>query len=170
MTTEQIAVIAVTSIACVTDLRDRRIPNWLTFGAAAGGFLYSAAVGGWSGLGAAGAGWLLGLAIFFVPFALGGLGGGDLKLLAALGAWLGPIEVAWVAAFTCMAGAMLGLIVAFSTGYLRKALSNIWVLLMHWRILGLQPHPELTIQESKAPKLAYGIAIFTGTMVTVWIH
>ena len=34
--------------------------------------------------------WLIGVAIFFVPFALGGLGGGDVKLLGALGAWLGP--------------------------------------------------------------------------------
>ena len=60
-------------LACVTDLRTRRIPNALTFGAALAGLLYQFVSGGVDGLGHAAFGWLAGAGIFILPFALGGL-------------------------------------------------------------------------------------------------
>jgi prepilin peptidase CpaA len=166
----QIAALSSAAIACALDLRWRRIPNWLTVGAALAGIAYHGVVGGWAGIETAAAGWAVGLAIFFVPFALGGLGGGDVKLVAALGAWLGPAEVVWLGLYTGVIGGVLALIVACSRGYLRQALRNIWVLLMFWRISGLRPLPELTIQQAHGPKLAYGLSIFLGTVVTIWLH
>src|SRR6185503_3388038 len=98
--------------ACVTDLRSRRIPNVLTFGAAGAGLIYAGVTGGWSGVGAASLGWFIGAMAFIVPFALGGLGGGDVKLLAAIGAWLGPAGAFWVALYTGVAGGVMALGVA----------------------------------------------------------
>lgn len=170
MTVGHVAVLGIAGVACVVDVREQRIPNWLTLGAAAAGLLYQALTAGPSGLLAAGAGWLTGALIFFLPFALGGLGAGDVKLVAALGAWLGWSDTVWLALYTGAAGAVLALIVAFATGYLRQALRNIWVLLMHWRIVGLRPLPEMTIHDAKGPKLAYGVAILAGAMVTIWTH
>ncbi len=168
--TTGIIVVAISLAACVTDLRSRRIPNALTFGAALAAFSYHAATGGATGLFASCGGWLAGTAIFFLPFALGGMGAGDVKLLAALGAWLGPADAVWVALYTGVAGGVLALILACVRGYLRQALSNIWLLLAHWRVFGLQPLEEVTLVRSAGPRLAYAVPIFVGTLVTIWLH
>jgi prepilin peptidase CpaA len=126
------------------------------------------AVAGAAGVVSALAGWGIGVAIFFLPFALRGLGGGDLKLLGALGAWVGPSDIVWLSLYTGVAGGVFALVVSVAGGYLRQAMRNIWLLLMHFRLQGLRPLPELTIHQGSGPKLAYGLAIFTGVMVTVW--
>jgi prepilin peptidase CpaA len=163
-----ITVASIAAVACVIDLKERRIPNWLTFGAAASGLAYHLLVNGLSGLGFAAAGWLVGVAIFFLPFVLRGLGGGDIKLLGALGAWLGPMDIAWLSLYTGVAGGVLALVVSVARGYLGQAIRNIWLLLMHLRTEGVRPLPELTIHHGTGPRLAYGAAIFAGAMVTVW--
>jgi prepilin peptidase CpaA len=164
------AAIAVSAVACVTDLRTRRIPNMLTFGAALAALVFHGLSGGLSGLGSAAAGWIVGIAIFFAPFALGGMGAGDLKLLAALGAWLGPGLAVWLALYTGIAGGVMAIVVAFARGYLRQALSNIWLLLAHWRVSGIGRVDDLTIGRSRGPHLAYALPILAGTLVVVWMH
>jgi prepilin peptidase CpaA len=168
MTSVEYVILGVAAVACLVDLRSRRIPNWLTLAAAVAGAVYQVAQSGTSGLLTAGEGWLIGAAIFFLPFALGGLGAGDVKLLAALGAWLGPYDVVRLALFTGVAGGVLALLVSFARGYMGQALRNIWMLLIHWRVEGLRPLPEMTIHHGTGPKLAYGVAILAGTMVTIW--
>ena len=78
-------------MACATDLRTSRIPNLLTFSAAAAGLAWHA-FGGWAPLASALGGLALGLLLFLPIYLLRGMGAGDVKLLAALGAWLGPGE------------------------------------------------------------------------------
>ena len=112
MNSAHIVGLTIASLACVTDLRTRRIPNVLTFGAALAGLLYQFVSGGIDGLGHAALGWLVGAVIFILPFALGGLGGGDVKLLAALGAWLGPADVLWLSLYTGVAGGVMALVVS----------------------------------------------------------
>src|SRR4030095_1932515 len=77
-------------VGCLHDLRNRRIPNYLTFGSAALAVLYAGVAAGWAGLCVALAGWSVGIVLFIPFFLLRGMGGGDVKLLAALGAWVGP--------------------------------------------------------------------------------
>jgi prepilin peptidase CpaA len=77
-------------IACGIDLKWRTIPNWLTWTAFGIGLCGHAVLGFWGGLGAAGGG-LTGLALLIIPFLSGGMGGGDVKLLMALGALLGAV-------------------------------------------------------------------------------
>lgn len=170
MTVAHASVLAVGIIACVIDIRERRIPNWLTVGATVGGVVYQVMTNGPSGFMTAGAGWIAGVAIFFLPFALGGLGAGDVKLVAALGTWLGGMETVWLALYTGTAGAVLALIAAAWSGYLKQALGNVRLLLTHWRVAGLRPLPELTIHDAAGPKLAYAVAILAGAVVTIWIR
>jgi prepilin peptidase CpaA len=170
LTVKSAIVIGIGITACVTDLRSRRIPNVLTFGAAAAALVYSGASGGWSGFGSAALGWLIGGAAFIIPFALGGLGGGDVKLLGALGAWLGPAGAIWVALYTGVAGGVMALAVALASGYLRRALSNVSLLLMHWRLSGLRPLSEVSLESSEGPRLAYALPIFAGLMATLWLQ
>jgi len=170
MDIQQIAAIVVALLACAADLRTRRIPNVLTFGAVAAAVPYAAVTGGWAGVGTALAGWLVGCALFFPMFALGGLGAGDVKLLAALGAWLGPVPVAFVGLYAAIAGGVIGLAVSFHSGYLRTAFRNIGALLMFWKTVGLRPLPDLTLAHGTGPRLAYAVPVLSGLMVTLWLQ
>jgi prepilin peptidase CpaA len=170
MTFYQGAAVLVAVAACVTDLRSRRIPNVLTLGAAAGACGYHLAAGGPSGLGWAAGGWLVGLLMFLPLFALRGMGGGDVKLLAALGAWLGPGTTVWLALFAALAGGPIAIVVALSRGYLRRAFTNVWGLLMFWRVAGVQPHPAMTLEGSGGPRLPYAVPIAAGLVVTLWLR
>ena len=161
-------VLTVAAVAVVWDIRTRRIPNVLTFGAAGAALVYALATGGTSGLGLAAAGWFAGALLFFPFFALGGMGAGDVKLLAALAAWLGPLDAVWLAIFAAMAGGVFGVIVALFHGYLRQALANVWLMLVHWRVSGLQPIAGLTLRDTRAPRLAYAIPIMIGVLCTLW--
>jgi prepilin peptidase CpaA len=165
-----IVCLAIASLACVTDLRTRRIPNVLTFGAAQAGLLYQFVGGGIDGLGHAALGWFAGAVIFILPFALGGLGGGDVKLLAALGAWLGPADVLWLSLYTGIAGGVMALVVSARYGYLGTALRNIKLLLCHWQVAGIEAVPAITLEQSGGPKLAYAFPILTGMVATIWLR
>jgi prepilin peptidase CpaA len=168
MTFPHQAAVVVALLGCVVDLRTRRIPNVLTFGAAAGAAGYHLAASGLLGLGLAIAGWLVGLVVFLPLFALRGIGGGDVKLLAALGAWIGPAAAVWLALWAAVAGGPLALLMAFGAGYLRQALANVWSLLMFWRVAGLRPHPAINLETSGGPRLPYALPIAAGLVVTLW--
>ena len=163
------AVVAISLIACVTDLRTRRIPNVLTFGAAIAGLVVHTALEGTTGALTAGGGWLTGLLIFLPFFALGGMGGGDVKLLAALGAWLGPYETLYLALYSAAAGGVLAVVIAFARGYLRTAFANVLDILRYWRESGIRPVPNLTLDTPSAPRLAYALPMFVGVVVMLWL-
>jgi len=164
----QSIAVAVAVIAVVWDLSTRRIPNPLTFGAALAAFAVAAVMGGWSGLGMSLAGWAVGVAFFFPIFALGGMGAGDVKLLGALGAWLGPAAVIWVALFAGIAGGVMAVVVALFSGYLKQAFTNIWSLLLFWRVVGIRPAPELTLSSQRGPRLAYAVPVLAGLICALW--
>ncbi len=165
------ALALVTALGgCATDLWARRVPNVLTFGTAAAALAFHAIDGGWPAFGWAAAGWLTGLVLFLPFFALGGIGGGDVKLLAGLGAWLGPGATIWLALYAAVAGGILAILVSLATGYLREAFRNVWGLLTFWRVVGFQPHPGLTLESAGAPRLPYAVPIAAGLVVTIWLQ
>ena len=169
MTYFQVAAIALAVVAAVWDLRTRRIPNVLTFGGALVAVFAHAYDGGATGAGWSVLGWLVGVAFFLPFFALGGMGAGDVKLLAALGAWLGPGAAVWVALFSLIAGGAIGLVVALGYGYLTQALANILWMFRFWRSEGPRPVPEVTLATHRGPRLAYAVPVFAGLMVTLWL-
>ena len=154
--------------ACAADIRTRRIPNVLTLGAAFAGMAFHAFTSGVDGALIAGGGWGVGVLLFLPFFALGGMGGGDVKLLAALGAWLGPRETMWLAVYAGIAGGVLGVVVAVARGYLRTAVSNVAMMFGYWSQVGMKPVPGLTLECAGAPRLAYAIPILVGTVATLW--
>jgi prepilin peptidase CpaA len=98
------------------------------------------------------------------------MGGGDVKLLAALGAWLGAGDAFWLALYTSMAGGVIAAAMALRTGYLMTALRNIGGLARFWWMFGIRPMPAVTLEHSAAPRLAYAVPVFVGTMVTLWLR
>jgi len=170
MSPVHICTLTIAGAACVPDLRTRRIPNVLTFGAALAGLVFQFATGGVEALGQAALGWLLGALVFLLPFALGGLGGGDVKLLAALGAWLGPADALWLVLYTGVAGGVMAVAVSARYGYLGTALQNVRLLLCHWQVAGIKALPEITLEGSGGPKLAYAFPILMGLVTSVWLR
>jgi prepilin peptidase CpaA len=164
------AVLTTAMIAVICDVRTRRIPNVLTLGSAVAALAFSLADGGLRGAGMAMAGWLVGAALLFPIFALRGMGAGDVKLLAALAAWLGPVSAIWLAIYTSVAGGLAAVLLALFSGYLRTAFANLWLMLMHWRVAGLRPVPGLTLGDAAAPRLAYAIPITMGVVCTLWLR
>ena len=91
--------------AVVEDLRRRSIPNWLTAAGVAGG-LAGAAWGGWHGLAMAASGTMVGFLVLLPFHWCGAMGGGDVKLMAAYGALLGPSGILLAAVFAAVFGAL----------------------------------------------------------------
>jgi prepilin peptidase CpaA len=127
--------------AAIEDLRTRRIRNWLTFSLIFTGILQSFI--GHNGIspGTAGLGLLVGFALPLALFALGALGGGDVKLLAGVGAWLGPAPVFEVFCTVAVIGLVIVLAQATAQGRLRTLSRNSAVLainLVHVGDVGLE--------------------------------
>jgi prepilin peptidase CpaA len=165
-----VIALAVGVIACITDIRTRRIPNVLTFGAAVAAVLFHGIEAGVPGLQSSVTGWVVGTALFLPFFLVGGMGGGDVKLLAALGAWLGPRDALWLAIYASLAGGVMAVGVALLRGYLGTALRNLTTLLGSWCLTGPRSMPAMTLECSKGPRLAYAVPVLVGTMVTIWLR
>jgi prepilin peptidase CpaA len=163
------AALALSLGGCVTDLRTRRIPNVLTFGGALCAVAFHLVTGGpWSGATSA-AGWFVGALLFVPVFVVGGLGAGDVKLVGALGAWLGPSKALYLALFTAMAGGVMALVVMIARGYSRTAGRNLLFMATSWR-LGIAAVPGLTLGDAAGPRLAYALPIAAGTVLTLWLR
>jgi len=119
-----IAILIVCGVAAVTDIRQRRILNLVTFPAMALGVAINTAAYGRSGLAFALSGLLLGVLLFVVPVAFMGRGAGDLKLLAALGALGGPAFVFWTALWSGALGGVFALVVLINQRRLGTVLAG----------------------------------------------
>ena len=170
MVTGDSIAVGVVGIACIFDLHSRRIPNALTFGAAAAALAAAGVPGGVSGLTFSLSGWLLAIALWIPFYALGGMGAGDVKLLAAVGAWLGPADVFHAALYAGIAGAMMALSIAAARGLLRQTFSNLQLLVAHWQVAGFAPHAQLTLADTGRPRLAYALPILAGTVMAIWLR
>jgi len=115
------AAAVATLIAAVTDLWKFKVYNALTYPALAAGLAASAWAGGWSGLATSGLGALAGFSALVVFFAMGGVGAGDVKLLTALGAWLGPAMTLQVVLASALAAGAYALALAALDGGLAGA-------------------------------------------------
>jgi prepilin peptidase CpaA len=166
----QVVALILSALACWFDVRTRHIPNLLTFGGAALALGYSLVTGGPGGLLTSALGWLAGAALFLPFFALGGMGAGDVKLAACIGAWLGPMAAVFVDLYAALAGGVMALALALATGYLRQALTNVWLLLAHWRVVGIRPLREVTLEGSRGPRLPYALPIAAGALAAIWFR
>ena len=151
-------------IACFTDIRSRRIPNWLVVPFALSGLIVNCVLKGLAGLGSSLLGLGLAVLVCGVFCFLRGMGMGDLKLCAAIGAWIGPgqLEVALVVTF--VAGAAIGIIWAFCTGSLSKSLASTGDVLSGFASRGIRPHDTIVMENDATLKIPYAPAIAIGTL------
>lgn len=159
-----ILAVAAAATAAFTDVRDRRIPNRLTYSAALIGVGMQTAISGWHGLFSSLAGLLLFGGVFLLFYIVHGMGAGDVKLAAALGCIIGLRGSVQVMFATALAGGALGLIYMLLSGRVVQTLRNtLHVLAFHTRH-GLRVHPLLNLESHGALRMPYGLAFAAGTL------
>ncbi len=160
-------VISFALTAAIGDIWWRKIPRLYTVAGFVIGLVYHARHGEFLSAAAAG---LLGFIIGLAFFQLGAVGGGDVKLIAALGAMLGLSK--WMMAMKAailVAGAM-ALVQIIRHGAVRRTLSNMGEIIRSLTVAGLKPHPVINVQNSAAIRSPFGVAAAVGTFVAVFWH
>lgn len=150
------------------DIKTRRIPNYLTLGTAVAGLGFQLGWHGWGGLWSGFLGLLLGLGLLIIPYLVKGMGAGDVKALAALGAWLGPRDTFYLFLYMGISGGILILLVLIWKGllwsYIRRGWRSLKKLLVP-QSAGINP-TEPTPPQLKIP---YGSALALG-MLLLYLH
>lgn len=161
MTLAAILVIATGVAATIVDVRERRVPNVLTMGVAAAALVIAMAGIGAVGLGGALGGLVLGLGLLLPAHVFGATGAGDVKLLAAFGALLGPADVFQAFLRAAIIGGVLAVGVALSRGRLRQTLYGTAMLVTtrSREAVALVEHPAANNRFPYAPAIAAGAAL-----------
>lgn len=147
-------------VAAVQDLRTRLLPDWLTVGGMALGLALSGGLGGWDGLVGSFLGLVAGLGVFWLLYSLGMMGGGDVLLMGAMGAFLGWPLVLMGLLYSALAGALLGLGISLGRGHLRRVFRNLWVSATS---LFRPKTPRVRLAELPTDELPYAVAIALGS-------
>jgi prepilin peptidase CpaA len=151
-------------IAAIWDIRSRRIPNWLVFPFLLAGVVVSGVTCGWKGLGQSVLGVLLAALLLGVFYLLGGMGMGDVKLCAAIGAWIWPGQLVMALIGMGLAGGVMALGWAVYGGFLKETLSGTADLVFGFRKRGLRPHRTLVLTNPKTRRMPYAPAIAIGAI------
>jgi prepilin peptidase CpaA len=162
--------LVVMTVATVTDLRYRKIPNWLVFPFMGLGLVVACWAHSWHGLGQSLEGFGLGVLIYGLLFMMGGMGMGDVKLVAAVGIWVGPMQLLTAMIITGLAGGVIALCMGIAGGYLKDSLKGTVRLISGFKENGLRPHPELSLERPGAHKMPYAPAIAIGTLLSFFAH
>jgi prepilin peptidase CpaA len=149
------------AVAVVTDVRSRRIPNWLTGAIAAAGFGLAFGGGTVTPMRAA-RGLLVGLLLMLPGHVIGATGAGDVKLMAAIGAVVGPDVALRAFLYSAIAGGVLAVVVATRRGVLASTLQDTS------RLVTAPAQARTAIESSsRANRFAYGPAIAVGTILSL---
>jgi len=151
--------------AAIYDLKYQKIPNLLNFSLAIIAIVFHTIFFGLDGLLFSAGGLLLGIALFIPPYAFGGMGAGDAKLMGAVGAVVGVKGVFISAVLTAIYGGIYALLLLLIyRQYGLSIFSRAWAVLKTF-ILTRQYVPVSTPNPiKKKPRLCYGIAIALGTV------
>lgn len=159
-----LTALVMSLVGAVIDLRQHRIPNWLTYPGILLGLLLRGALFGWRGLLTALGGCLLAGGIMFLFYMVRAMGAGDVKIMAAIGALVGPGEVVNVLLATAIFGGILAIAYAIYRGRMVSTLKNLASVLRFHAWAGVQAHPELNLDNPTALRMPYGLAIALGTL------
>jgi prepilin peptidase CpaA len=155
-------LIAALVTASVSDIRFLKIPNWLTFSTIAVGIFYFGLVRGLEGLAFSIGGTLTGFALLIIPYFIGTTGAGDVKLMGAVGSFLGAHGIFVVFISSCILGGAYAFLLLASKGLLlstfRRYGKILWCFIATQKLIYIPPPPK-----EKALKIRFALAITLGT-------
>ena len=168
-----VPLVALLCWAAVEDWRTRRIRNWLTLTLVVTGLMQSFTAAATVSPTRAALGLLVGFALPLALFLIGALGAGDVKLMAGIGAWVGPLAVLYIFAAEAVIGMVIVLCQAAAAGRLRLLLRNTAVLavnLLHVRELGVE-HTAGTGQACRTVDrpLPFAVPVLAATLLELYV-
>jgi len=154
-------------LASWIDYSQRRVPNWLNASLIAAGFVVQGIYFGAEGLAAGLGGMLVGFGVLIVPWLMHGMGAGDVKLMSAIGVWLGPMLTLYSFALGVIIGGVAAVVMIVSTRRLKHACTNLNI------ILTKCTNPKLVFAEFGSAKsfgetsqlLPYGVPLTAGSLI-----
>ena len=159
-------VTATLVVAAVIDGVKLKVPNWITFPMILGGWAFGAATLGWEGLGYSLLGTAVGLGLLLPAYSVGGMGAGDVKLLAGVGAWVGSTNTFFAFCVTAIVGGAIAVaMVLYRRGW-QKHQEQFWVIVNEFTSIR-DPEQLSAIaaeRKSRMMLLPYGIPIALGTI------
>jgi prepilin peptidase CpaA len=162
----QLALAAVAVTAAIFDILYSRIPNWLVLPSWLLGLGLNAGAGGWNGLAHSAQGLALALAIYLLLAALRAMRFGDVKLMAAVGALVGPVNWWTIFLVASVFGGLIALVMVVFAGRARRTLFNtgyiVWEL-MHFRA-PYHRSPELDVTSDRSFRMPHGLAVGLGCL------
>jgi prepilin peptidase CpaA len=163
-------LVVMLGIASITDLYLFRIPNWLTYPALCFAVAYFTITKGFEGFLFSLAGIGTGFSLLFLPYIFGGTGAGDVKLLGAVGSFLGPKGVFTVFMISCILSGVYALFLLASKGLLTRTFKRygkiLWTFICTRQLVFIKPSLE-----EKQIKVKHGlsIALGTGSYLAFWV-
>lgn len=160
-------VTVVLVVAAVIDGKTLRVPNWLNFPFIISGWAYGLIAGGLPGLGYSLVGTVVGMMLLLVLRNLGGMGAGDVKLLAGVGAWLGVKTTLYAFASTSIVGGVMALAMIAWTGNWFKHYAMFRKIAEEWLQIR-RPSTLAAIARERKPRmllLPYAIPMATGSIL-----
>ena len=148
--------------AAITDVRSSKIPNLITFPLASVGLLIHGVANGLDGLIFSLEGLALGFGLLLIFYIFGGMGAGDVKLLGAVGAIIGPYDVFIAFLVTSCLGGLYAICLMVVTWGLPSTAERVKVILTTWLVARVITAPSPTDKEQ--PKLRYGLVIGLGAL------
>jgi prepilin peptidase CpaA len=161
---------ACSMVGSVFDVKSRRIPNFITFPSILAGLAMHLALGGWRQLLSSLAAGLICGVLFLLFYLAGGMGAGDVKLMAAVGCIAGIPHVPYLLVLTALSGGAMAVLLAVFRGRLQQTISNVSAIAAHHSRRGLQAHPDLNLSNSETLRLPYALAIAGGSLLTLYFQ
>lgn len=162
-----IAVILL--IAVISDVRQKKIPNMLTFSGMIIAIGYHGLGRGFEGIIFSLGGLFLGMALLIAFYFAGGMGAGDIKLMGAVGGFLGPKGVFMAFLFSAIAGGVYALAVLKLRGHLKETIKRYAMMIKVFVTTGNFSYVPDSREDIRSVRLCYGIAIALGTMGSILI-
>ena len=160
-------VSAVLIFAAYIDGKQLKVPNWITFPMVLSGLLYHSVAHGWGGFSASLLGIGCGLLCLLPLYSIGGMGAGDVKLMAGIGAWLGAATTWNAFLVTVVVGALMAVIMVLRSGKIQHHVTQFFHIA--YEIFTIRdPKALFAIAKDRKPTmylLPYGIPICIGSIM-----
>lgn len=158
---------AVLVVAAMIDGWKLKVPNWITFPLVVAGVVYNAVTFGWAGFGLSLVGTGVGLALLLPAYAVGGMGAGDVKLLAGVGAWVGPVVTLYAFCVSSILGGVIAVAMVLIGRSWRRHFHQFWAICNEFVTVGDPEKLSAIAAERKSSMmlLPYGIPIALGSIV-----
>jgi prepilin peptidase CpaA len=159
-----IVLITALLISLITDIKNRKILNIVTLPAIIIGLIYYTTVQGLEGFLFSGKGFLLGLSLLLIPYLLGGMGAGDVKLMAAIGALMGTSFVLYSFVYIALIGGFISVVLIIKKNGVKNSLKSFYFQVFFLR--GNLGSLLFSKDKSSSISFPYGVAIVFGTLCT----